>query len=475
MELGGVMDDNSGVICATNLSAGLRCLACACAVVFAALPGGAVAREGASRLNVVVVVADSLGWQDLPWQSGDDGGKETALANFAAEGMEFLHFYSCPQGTATRASLLTGRYHYRTGVAGDEFGENVMHGYEITVAEAFRDNGYATGYFGTWENGRNFPSDAVGQGFDALGAGVEEAGKFVSESASAATAGDGEPFFCWLSLPEQLLIEQVDAAFAALLNAIETSGSTDDTLVIFLADCGSGGRIRGVEEQRESGALPKLLGARGSVHEAGVRVPFLVRCPGQIPAGTETREISAAIDLLPSLVDLCALTFVETLPTDGISLAELWITGGKPRRWPNRILFTSATPPAYDVKNASVSVRTGRWLAIREPAVEAAWQLYDMHADPYQRYDVAEQQWSLAAHLSADFAVWMMHTTENGLAPVPTELGHRQAPEVALASQDAIFPGSAGGEDQAATPERQKWRWPVEAVAREPSRYRVSL
>lgn len=414
--------------------------------------------------NVLLVVASEFGWQDLPGHGGDRSIDTPALDRLTAEGMELLRFHACPQGAPTRASLLTGRYHYRTGVAGDEYGENVMHGYEITLAEVLRDNGYATANFGVWKNGRNWPSNAAGQGFETVGEAepVDAALAFVSESRDQA-------FFCLLSLGSGD-VGKIDEALGRLLDGLDQADATQNTIVVFTSDGGSG-RLEASGAEDHEPKLARLFGETGSVHEAGVRVPFLVRWPGQVPAGTDSREVSTSIDLLPTLVELCQATFVETLPVDGISLAELLRTGGKPRRWPNRILFTSSTPPGYDVKHAGVAVRTGRWLAVREPESSRAdsaedrdaWELYDLLADPYQRYNVAEEYWSLAGHMSADFVFWMKHTSENGLAPIPSEIGHAEWPRVVLHVDDLPF--EAAGNNQLC--------WPVEVV--EAGGYRVMI
>jgi len=414
--------------------------------------------------NVVLVIASQFGWQQLPAHGGDQSIETPAFDRLMAEGMELSRFYACPLGAPTRASLLTGRYHYRTGVAGDEYGENVMHGYEITLAEVMRDNGYATASFGEWKNGRNWPSNAAGQGFETVAEdeAITAALNFVSEKRDRA-------FFCLLSLGKEGL-KETDEILGRLLDGLDDANAAPNTIVVFTADCGSGRNNR-AGGKSEASKTPQFFGEAGSVHEAGVRVPFLVRWPGVIPAGADSREISASIDLLPTLVELCQATFIETLSLDGISLAELLRTGGKPRRWPNRILFTSATPPGYGVKRAGVAVRTGRWLAVREAESSRAesgdepdgWELYDLLADPYQRYNVADEYWYLAGHLSADFMFWMKYTTENGLGAIPSEIGHSEWPRVVLHVDDLPFEVA----------ESKALRWPVEVV--EAGDYRVNI
>ena len=126
------------------------------------------------------------------------------------------------------------------------------------------------------------------------------------------------------------------------------------------------------------------------------------------------------------------------------------------------------------VAQAAVSVRTGRWLAVTEPRSSRAenaadrdkWELYDKHADPYQRYNVADEYWSLAGHMSADFSFWMKRTTENGLAPVAQEIGHEEWPVVTLHREDAVFDGDSNDGE---------WRWRVEFVGEGKTECRLEI
>jgi hypothetical protein len=81
---------------------------------------------------------------------------------------------------------------------------------------------------------------------------------------------------------------------------------------------------------------------------------------------------------------------------------------------------------------------------------------------------VAGEYWSLAGHMSADFAFWMKRTTENGLAPIPHEVGHEEWPEVILHRDDAVFDGDSDVEDR-------EWRWRIESVGADEVKCRVEI
>src|SRR5690606_32217879 len=88
------------------------------------------------------------------------------MDRIAAEGVRFENFFVSPLCAPTRASLLTGRYHIRTGTVHVTNHNAVMRSAEVTLAEVFKSNGYDTGCFGKWHNGEHYPNNANGQGFD---------------------------------------------------------------------------------------------------------------------------------------------------------------------------------------------------------------------------------------------------------------------------------------------------------------------
>lgn len=371
--------------------------------------------------DVVVVVGGKQGWGQLSMR-GSSEVNTPHLDALAESGIELSRFYATPVGATTFASLLTGRYHYRTGASGDVGGEHVINSYETTVAELFLAAGYRTAFFGAWRNGDNWPHCAEAQGFSLS---AEPESKAVIEFFNT----DGiAPLFGAVSCEDFLKADH-------LLGELMAIQQERDLVIVYLAECGP--------SESADGELSKgqLYGSEGSVHEGGVRVPCFVSLKGTISGNSRFQRITSVIDLLPTLLELGNVEMPKELVLDGLSLLPALISGGEPSRWPNRILFNSATPPGFDLKNAAVSVRTDRWLAVRDAewcrdeklaAEFNGWELYDLVADPFERFNVSMDYPFLISDMKADFSFWMNQTTRFGLKQIPTGIGHQEWPQVRL-------------------------------------------
>ena len=117
-----------------------------------------------SRPNVVVIITDDQGYGDLGVH-GNPKIKTPNLDKLASQGIELKNFFVSPVCAPTRASLLTGRYNYRTGVVDTYQGRAMMHPDEVTLAEMLAGAGYRTGIFGKWHLGDNAPLRPIDQGF----------------------------------------------------------------------------------------------------------------------------------------------------------------------------------------------------------------------------------------------------------------------------------------------------------------------
>jgi len=115
--------------------------------------------------NVILIITDDQGYGDLGYH-GNPYIQTPNLDQFAEKSIRFTNFYVCPVCAPTRASLMTGRYHIRTGVWDTYNGGAIMATEEITMAEIFKDNGYKTGIFGKWHLGDNYPFRPQDQGFE---------------------------------------------------------------------------------------------------------------------------------------------------------------------------------------------------------------------------------------------------------------------------------------------------------------------
>ncbi|MHC4401475.1 MAG: arylsulfatase [Planctomycetota bacterium] len=405
----------------------------ALAAVSAVLPTASL--EAAGRPNVVVILTDDQGWGDLSL-NGNKNLSTPHVDSLARDGASFDRFYVCPVCSPTRAEFLTGRYHPRSGVYSTSAGGERMDLDEVTVADAFQAAGYATGAFGKWHNGMQYPYHPNGRGFgeyygfcsghwgdyfspplDHNGRIVRGNGFLINDFTDKAMAfietNKERAFFAYLPFntphspmqvpdrwwnefehkrlamhnrdPERENLPHVRAALAMcenvdwnvgrILQKLDDLAVADDTIVIYFCDNGPNG-------YRWNGGMK---GRKGSTDEGGVRSPMLVRWPGKIEAGREIPQIAAAIDLLPTLCDLAGIPVTGNKPLDGASLKPLLL--GNPTNWPERMIVSHW--------RNRVSVRSQRY------RLDHQGKLYDMVDDPGQYQDVSKRQPEVAARLSA--------------------------------------------------------------------------
>jgi arylsulfatase A-like enzyme len=125
----------------------------------------AAAADAPGRPNVVLILADDMGFGDLGYH-GNPKIRTPHLDKLARQSVRMKNFHVSPVCSPTRSSLVTGRYNYRTGVVDTFLGRSLMHPDEVTVAKLLRALGYRTGIFGKWHLGDNYPMRAMDQGFE---------------------------------------------------------------------------------------------------------------------------------------------------------------------------------------------------------------------------------------------------------------------------------------------------------------------
>ena len=415
--------------------------------------------------NVVLVLTDDQGFGDV--RSHGNNLIDTPVHDrIAAEGVRFDRFYVSPVCAPTRASLLTGRYHIRTGVHGVTRGHEIMRADEVTIAELLKGAGYATGAFGKWHNGSQYPHHPNGQGFDEFlgfcaghwnnyfdttlehnGTMVKSEGFIIDTLTDAAIgfieANHERPFFCYIpyntphspwQVPERYwrkyrakgiddpaiacayaMCENIDDNMGRILARLEELEIADDTLFIFITD-------NGPNTNRYNA---KMKGRKGSAHEGGGRVPFFIRYPRRIAAGTVVKPIAAHIDLLPTLMEYCGVSGYKTKPLDGTSLVPL--IEGNPSAWPSRTLFT--VWGGTRLEEGRRAVRTDRWRAVNE---RRGWELYDMINDPSQMRNLAQAKPDLLTTLQLAYDAWFANAASAGFDPIPIHVGHPERDEVVL-------------------------------------------
>ena len=431
-----------------------------------------------SRPNVLVLLADDQGWGDLGL-TGNTTVRTPHLDALAQQGAVFEHFYVQPVCSPTRAELLTGRYHPRGGVYGTSAGAERLDLNEHTMAEAFQRAGYATGIFGKWHNGSQYPYHPNGRGFDTFyGFASGHWGHYFDwtlEQNADLVTGDGylpddltdhalsfieahrdKPFFVYLpyntphspmQVPDRFFDRYADASLqndhryaerenktktraalamaenldwnvGRLLDRLDALNLTRETIVLYFSDNGPNGWRWNAN----------MRGRKGSTDEGGVRVPMIVRWPREIAAGTSIETIAGAIDLFPTLTDLADIPAGTDTTFDGRSLKPL-LLDHKSSEWPDRRLFAHW--------RGDVSVRTPQFRLDHEG------RLYDLSTDQRQRTNVADEHPAVAAELRAAVADWkerLLPELDQKDRPFP--IGYPEFPTTRLPARDGTGHGT---------------------------------
>jgi hypothetical protein len=213
------------------------------------------------------------------------------------------------------------------------------------------------------------------------------------------------------------MCENIDWNVGRVLAMLDELQLAKDTIVIYFSDNGPNG-------WRWNGGMK---GRKGSTDEGGVRVPFLIRWPGHIAAGTRVAQIAGAIDLLPTLADLAGIPIADDKPLDGVSLKSL--LSDPPGPWPDRMIFSHWA--------GRVSVRTQRY------RLDNAGKLYDMTQDPGQDQDISHQHADVTARLSAAAKAWKKELLP-GLTDDdrPFPVGYREFSVTHLPARDGVPHGN---------------------------------
>ena len=399
-----------------------------------------VSRSQALKPNVVIILSDDQGWGDLSI-SGNKNLSTPNIDQIAEKGAMFNHFYVSPVCSPTRAELLTGRYHPRGGVYNTSAGGERLDLDEITIANIFRDAGYATAAFGKWHNGMQPPYHPNARGFDEFygfcsghwgdyfnpplehnGELVKGKGFIIDDLTDKAMkfmeSNKENPFLLFLPYntphsPMQVpdhwwnefkdkeidmlydgdekedieftkaalaMCENIDWNVGRVIEKLRRLKLEENTIVIYLSDNGPNG-------WRWNGGMK---GRKGSTDEGGVRSPAIISWPGKIKPGKRINQIAGAIDLLPTLTDLAGITHYTTKPLDGVSLKPLLLEEGQD--WKERLIF--------NYWQGGLSVRSQRY------RLDSHGKLFDMESDPGQIHDISKQKPDVFLKLKSAAESW---------------------------------------------------------------------
>lgn len=409
-------------------------------------------RENSDQYNVIIIMADDLGYSDL----GCYGGEKItpSIDKLATAGMKFTDFYTSPICSPSRASLLTGCYAQRVGIPG-VIGSNSRIGInseEELLPEILQDRGYSTALFGKWHLGdqpvfhpqkhgfdeffgtlasndigldSNLDSRRYGQcglylfdGIDTVAFSPKQwefVRQYTERSIDFIERNKDEPFFLFLShnMPHTPIfvskefagksnidlyhdvLTEIDWSVGEIVKALEKYKITDKTLVVFVSDNGPW-KIFG----NHGGTSFPLSGGKKQTLEGGVRVPCIMKLPGVIPQSSESKALVTMGDFYPTIATLTKSTITDN-KIDGKNILPLM--NGLTSESPHEAYY-------YYYMNALQAVRAGDFklqlphrdsgtpnlselgydgLRGKVKAVNRPLALYDIRNDPGEQNDIS--------------------------------------------------------------------------------------
>jgi len=428
--------------------------------------------------NVVFVLTDDQGYGEVG-RHGNPWIRTPNLDRLHDEGVRFGRYHVGTTCAPTRSGLLTGHHCNSTGVWHTVAGRSLLRSDEWTLADALKQAGYRTGHFGKWHLGDYYPFRPHDRGFAET---IYHAGGGIGNTADAwgndyfddtyyvngrPTKFEGyctdvffreglrfieehkdEPFFCYIATnaphgPWNVereysdpymadapgrkranfygMVTNIDENVGKLRAKLDELGLTDDTIVIFMTDNGSGGGVtrdeRGFVEEGPCNFNAGMRGVKGSPYEGGHRVPFFLHYPaGQCTGGRDVDALASYIDFMPTILDLCGVDVPSERTFHGRSLVPL-LAGDESDEWRTRILVTDTQRLARPVKWRKSCVMQDRWRLI------CGRELYDLAADPGQTRDVFTENPDVVARLRAGYEKWWQVVSEQFDRDIPAVLG----------------------------------------------------
>ncbi len=423
----------------------------------------AASLQAAEQPNIVMLLADDLGYQDVGCYGGPV--KTPTIDSLAAKGTRFSDFYSgCSVCSPSRATLMTGRHHIRAGVYSwihDPSQNSHLLEREVTLAELLKQAGYSTAHIGKWHLGlptkerakptpdkhgfdywfatwnnaepshRN-PSNFIRNG-KPVGPMHGYSCQLVVDEAVHWLENDRDrkrPFFLnvWfhephapIAAPEGIVarygklkdraaiysgtIDNTDRAIERLLAKLKSLNVADNTLIVYASDNGS------YRDDRTGG----LRGRKGQNWDGGIRVPGIFYWPGKIPAGRVLKQPAGLVDVLPTICQLVGIDPPSDRAIDGSSLAPLLLD--------DESSFKRHQPLFWHLQKSRpiVAMRDGNYSLVAEPDYEISknnmfkeewiptikkgsyrnYQLFDLAKDPNQTTNLAAKHPEIVTRLKA--------------------------------------------------------------------------
>ena len=386
-------------------------------ICFGLISSQALAQKANGPTNVLVLMADDLGWNGVSYHNP----KMTtpALAKLAKEGVQLERFYGYPVCSPARSALLSGMMPRRFGVTGVVGpGQQGIPKGTPTLASTLQKAGYTTSLIGKWHLGTN--PGALGYGFDRFygftGAEVdyfkhtnqrgqtdwwrdnkqvEEEGYtttlFADEAIKQLKQRDPKkPFYlqvafnaphATLAAPKELtdkhksdglynaVVDGLDQGIGRILAALDEQGLRENTLVIFFSDNGA---------SRRMSANTPLKNGKDTVFEGGIRTPAIVRWPGKTAVGVMSQQPVAVHDLFPTIFAALTLPLPSELKLDGSNQWSALSTGKTLPR------------PAFLIASQDIAYIDGDWKIIETS--DGLRSLFNLAKDIGEEKDLASEQ-----------------------------------------------------------------------------------
>jgi arylsulfatase A-like enzyme len=422
-------------------------------------------RSRSARPNFVFFLIDDLGWTDLGCM-GSKYYETPRIDQLAADGVVFTNAYSnAPNCAPTRACLMSGQYSPRHGVytvGTSERGESkrrkliptanteVLGTKHVTLAEALKPAGYTCACLGKWHLGSKAPHRPQDRGFDVVwdrtrGGHFTEDGEYLADRLTRDAldfieANREKPFFLYLShhavhtpiqaKPELVekykskppngahnnptyaaMIESVDQSIGRVLDKLDELHLAQNTVVFFLSDNGGYGNAT---------MMDPLRGSKGMLYEGGIRVPAIVRAPGQVGRGRKCETPIIGLDFYPTILEMAGAPTPAGHVLDGKSFLPLLQGADRLQReaifWHYPVYLEPYNDSQWPWRTTPAgAVRAGDWKLI-EFFEDQRIELYNLRDDIGEKNNLATAMPQKANELRAMLVRWRKSVN----APVPT-------------------------------------------------------
>ncbi len=406
----------------------------------------------ARQPNVIVVLADDMGYGDLGCQGTVDDVRTPHIDTLAANGVRFTQGYvTAPQCGPSRAAILSGRYQNRFGFESNEWAYNPGIPRSIPMISNYvKDLGYTTGYIGKWgvtskrhsyppkrgfdesywvQDGNIYFPDTpskyntqMKRGMDPITMKEYSTDAFGREAIEFIQRHKEDPFFLFISyitphepmeakeedlkrfahIKDELrrttlaMIACMDDNVGRMLDVLKEEKLEKNTLIFFLSDNGG---------YPDNGSLnAPYSGGKSQMLEGGIHVPFIMQWKGTLPAAKVYEEPVISLDILPTTLAAAGGEIRPEWQFDGVNLLPFIL--GKEEGAPHEALFWRYNAWSSRPELDGWAIREGDWMLVRNGWAQTSPALYNLAQDPKQKYDHSKTQPERFSNLLKKWNAW---------------------------------------------------------------------